>query len=96
MIHLTQAKKKLLAVKYFKKFWQSIEGRYLNVSAEFQRTDFEIEYTIQESTVLETFLSVVYILDLIGQSTLFEHVMNCKTFQEGEIYRGSLEFPLGL
>jgi len=66
------------------------------VSAEFQRTDFEIEYTIQESTVLETFLSVVYILDLIGQSTLFEHVMNCKTFQEGEIYRGSLEFPLGL
>ena len=45
------------------------------MSAEFQRTGFEIEYTIQESTVLETFLSVIYILDLIGQSTLFEHVM---------------------
>ena len=66
MIHLTRAKKKLLAVKYFKDFWQLIEGRYLSVSAEFQRTGFEIEYTIQESTVLETFLSVIYILDLIG------------------------------
>jgi len=37
------------------------------MSAEFQRTDFEFEYAIQESMMLETFLSVIYILDLIGQ-----------------------------
>ena len=67
LVHLTRAKKKLLAVKYFKKFCQLSEGRYLNMSAEFQRTDFEFEYAIQESMMLETFLSVIYILDLIGQ-----------------------------
>ena len=70
----------------FQNFCQLLKGRYLSVSAEFQRTDFEIEYTIQESKMLETFLSVIYILDLIGQSTLFEHVMDCKTFsRRGDI-----------
>ena len=40
------------------------------MSAEFQRTDFEFKYAIQETMImmLETFLSVIYILDLIGQS----------------------------
>jgi len=63
--HLNQ--EKLLAVKYFRKFCLLLEGRYLSVSAEFQRTDFEFLYTIQESMMLERFLSVIYVLDLIGQ-----------------------------
>jgi len=66
MEHLTGAKKFLLAVKYFRNFCQLLEGRYLSVSAEFQRTDFEFEYTIQESIMLETFLSVIYILDRLA------------------------------
>jgi len=57
------------------------------MSAEFQRTDFETEYTIQESKMLETFLSVIYILNLIGQSTSFGHVMDCKTVSR----RGDLQ-----
>jgi len=63
-----------MAVKYFGKLCQLLEGMYFIMSAKFQRIKIRFEYTIQEFVSLETFLSIIFIPDLIGQSYILHRL----------------------
>jgi len=47
---------------------------YFITSANFQRIKIRFEYAIQEFVSLETFLSVIFIPDLIGQSYILHRL----------------------